>query len=286
LIGYTWIKQPISRDHLPSLQSEYPLICTLIFLTFSNRTEQILEDGGDSIAPPPRRRVSASLLPAKPVLASMSCAHRADQPVAESAAESPSVDESGVAESAQSGVAEPAVAKSAKSAIAKPTVAESAVAESVDEKAAVDQSAVDKSIVDQSSIDQSVIDQSGIDKSVVDKSGVDKSGIDKSGVDKSSDQDSHFSSPAPAPCTPSPQPLQGASRMEGGIFRGHATGNAENMADLDEQPAEHHPGDRKGKVLFFTSRDPDAWPYLSMKHSVTPSLHSILSDLGNEYSPV
>jgi hypothetical protein len=58
------------------------------------------------------------------------------------------------------------------------------------------------------------------------------------------------------------------------------------MADLDEQPAKHHPRDRKGKVLFFTSRDPNARPHLSMKHSVTPSLHSILSDLGNEYSPL
>jgi hypothetical protein len=93
-------------------------------------------------------------------------------------------------------------------------------------------------------------------------------------------------SPSPAPCTPSPQPLQGASRTAGGVFRGHATGNAVNIGDFDQQPADLLHKDWKGKVLFYISHDPDARPHLSMKHSVTPSLHSILSDLGNQYSPV
>ena len=179
------------------------------------------------------------------------------------------------------------------STIDKSAVNESAVDESTVDKSAVAQSTVDKSAVAQSTVDKSAVAQSTIDKSAVDESAIDKSGVDKSSLAERAsvdqmDQDlqDRVHSPSPAPRTPSPQPLHGASRTAGGIFRGHATGNADNIGDLDQQPADHLHRDQKGKVLFYISRDPDARPHLSMKHSVTPSLHSILSDLGNEYSPV
>ena len=290
---------------------------TCPILTFSNRTEQILEDSGDSIAPPPRRRVGVGLLPALPILASTSCARRTDEPIAESALNKPSVDKSAVAKSESEPVAEPiaessvtdtcvaelAIAESAVTdtrvaelAIAEPasaescaaisSVAEPAVAKSIAKSAAgVDEAAVEKAAVDQSTVDQSDVDQSVVDQSSVDNSGVAEHAV-ADHMDEDHQHDIHCPSPAPPPRTPSPEPLQGASRTEGGIFRGRATGNVVNMADLDEQPAEPHPRDRTGRVLFFTSRDPDARPHLSMRHLVTPSLHSILSDLGNQYSPV
>lgn len=243
------------------------------------------------------------MLPAKPVLASTSCARRADQPAVEqSDVDEPASDRNVVAKSVsnEAAVDNPAVNESAVDlpAVEKSLVDKVAVDPSVTDKPAIDQPAVDQLTIAQSAVDQPAVDQSTLDVSTVDKSAVDQSAIDKSGVDKSSvaerapvdhmDQDlqDRVHSPSPAPRTPSPQPLHGASRTAGGVFRGHATGNAVNIGDLDQQPADHLHRDRQGKVLFYISRDPDARPHLSMKHSVTPSLHSILSDLGNNYSPV
>jgi len=285
----------------------------LINLTFSNRTERILEDGGDSIAPPPRPRVGGSLLPAKPILASTSCARRADQSLAESAS---SADESGVAKPAEPAavvapavaapvaepavvapavaalVAEPAVVAPAVAApVAEPAVVAPAVAAPVAEPAVVAPAVAEPAVAEPAVADvaKPAIVESAV--TIVDQSSVADPAVNESvfnHMDQDLQHDNHFPSPALPPRTPSPQSRQGASRTEGGIFRGYATGNAVDMADIDfdEQPADHRPRNDRGKILFFTSRDPNARPHLSMRHLVTPSLHSILSDLSDEFSPV
>jgi hypothetical protein len=84
---------------------------------------------------------------------------------------------------------------------------------------------------------------------------------------------------------------QGSSRTEGGLFRGRASGIAPNMADMDMEMGDRDAVDEDlaplmGRVHLFTTRDPTAKPYLTMKHRVTPNLEPILLQLGINYSPV
>ena len=84
--------------------------------------------------------------------------------------------------------------------------------------------------------------------------------------------------------------LQGSSRTEGGLFRGQAAGIAPNIADMEMDDAtgdaDEDLASLMGRVHLFTTRDPTAKPYLTMKHRVTPNLEPILTQLGINYSPI
>lgn len=86
--------------------------------------------------------------------------------------------------------------------------------------------------------------------------------------------------------TPSPKP-QGASRTEGGILRGRAKGNVFNFGDADEDPVPQAPRAKVvGRVLVYEHGGAGAEPRFSMKQEVTSSLESVLVQLGDMHSPV
>ncbi|KAF8229151.1 hypothetical protein L208DRAFT_1288055, partial [Tricholoma matsutake] len=91
---------------------------------------------------------------------------------------------------------------------------------------------------------------------------------------------------ASPPGTPSRHELQGASRITGGILRGHAQGNVYNIADRIEYEGDISP--TTGKVFVFWSHgNPDtSEPYMTLSHHVTPTLGPVLKKLGIQYSPV
>ena len=90
------------------------------------------------------------------------------------------------------------------------------------------------------------------------------------------------------PSSPS-QGLQGASRIIGGMTRGHARGNVFNFADgpdvffdeVDVKP-------KAGKVLLYTSMgDPETMkPAMSLKHEVSPTLAPVLAKLAKRYTRI
>ena len=93
-----------------------------------------------------------------------------------------------------------------------------------------------------------------------------------------------------SPPTSQPHP-HGSSRMTGGIFRGHALGNALNTADFNDALDVLHP--ILGKVLVYSSnQDPANLSIQDMKHSafikhnVTPSIKPIPTKVAEKYSPV
>ena len=85
--------------------------------------------------------------------------------------------------------------------------------------------------------------------------------------------------------------LQGASRTTGGIFRGRAYGNNPNMADLADQDDSLIPV--IGKIyVYLSTNDPVTSDLTEMKHrfvikhNVTSSLATILTEIGDRHSPV
>ncbi|KIJ91187.1 hypothetical protein K443DRAFT_115390 [Laccaria amethystina LaAM-08-1] len=89
-----------------------------------------------------------------------------------------------------------------------------------------------------------------------------------------------------------PPRLQGASRTTGGILRGHAYGNSENMADLLETDNQD-----QGKVLghvniYVSSENPaiidpsSTRPSFSAVTPVVPRLGPILEDVAVTFSPL
>ncbi|KAG6915352.1 hypothetical protein DXG01_012003 [Tephrocybe rancida] len=90
----------------------------------------------------------------------------------------------------------------------------------------------------------------------------------------------------------SPIQPQGASRISGGIFRGHAVGNAFNYADLKDLQLTVL-GPVKGKVhLFVSNSDPalvspsHASPSMTFKQEVLSSLSPILKKMAQSYPPI
>ena len=82
--------------------------------------------------------------------------------------------------------------------------------------------------------------------------------------------------------SPSPA-LQGASRTEGGWFRGRATGNAFKFGDttvLDPSCP------LMGRVVLYDSQAANAVPVFAVKQPVAPDLKSVLSSLASKFSPI
>ena len=97
--------------------------------------------------------------------------------------------------------------------------------------------------------------------------------------------DTSHAADAPENLTPSPKP-QGASRTEGGIFRGCAMGNVFNFGDADEHPMPDQTRSKiMGCVLVYDDRSSDD-PWFTMKHEVTPNLKDVLTHLSEKHSPI
>jgi hypothetical protein len=87
-------------------------------------------------------------------------------------------------------------------------------------------------------------------------------------------------------CTPNPQ-LQGASRTTGGILHGRAAGNVFNIGDAVHVTANPEvQAVASGRVLVYDNNAADADPLFSMKHAITTDLKPILRRLADKYSPV
>lgn len=86
--------------------------------------------------------------------------------------------------------------------------------------------------------------------------------------------------------SPPPNNLQGASRVTGGVIRGHALGNVFNLADSCD--LEVPISTVMGKLYLYDSRvDPSTTkPNSAIKLKVTTSLHTVLLKLGEKHSPV
>jgi hypothetical protein len=79
--------------------------------------------------------------------------------------------------------------------------------------------------------------------------------------------------------------------MTGGVLRGHALGNAFNAADLQHRSDTFHPA--PGRVIIFASAEDPAnlhiknmKPRTFIKHPVTPSIRSVLTQAAQKLSPI
>ena len=233
----------------------------------------MLEEGGDTVAPPPRKKSATSLLPDKPVLATMGRPRRSDQ-----VTESRSVSRS-------------------HSRAASVVTSETA---GTDEDADVDEdhTADEEDEEDTSDEEEGVINHEEQAEEHGDKikepsevQDVDDDGDPEDEDDENKAKRNVFESDDVDMTLRSPSPeLQGSSRTEGGLFRGRAAGIAPNIADIEMGDATGDADDDlaslMGRVHLFTTRDPTAKPYLTMKHRVTPNLEPILTQLGINYSPI
>jgi hypothetical protein len=195
------------------------MTCTHAIPVFSS--ERVLENSGDSVAPPPRPRPTAnvSLLPDKPVLVNRVRARRA-------------LDEHDAAASDDHGNSSDEVQ---------------------DTKA-------------------------------------------KKGVHRAGGHDTHHADPADITAdesgtgeedrrTPSPG-LQGASRTEGGHFRGRASGNAPAFGDTTQDTGLDLVSPLMGHVVLYNSQAVNGAPLFFVSQPVAPNLKSILPALSSKYSPI
>ena len=83
--------------------------------------------------------------------------------------------------------------------------------------------------------------------------------------------------------SPSPAP-QGASRTTGGVFRGHARGNAFKPGDavLDDLM----PLPLMGRIVLYDKSAANAEPLCVTRQPVAADLKSVLSSLAEKFSPI
>jgi hypothetical protein len=239
----------------------------------------MLEDGDDSIAPPPRRRAAApvALLPDRPAFA--------DSAPAGALADS----EDAEAEDAEAEYAE-AEAAEAEDAEAEDAEAEDAEAEDAD---AEDADAEDADVEDADAADAEDADadaeEADADDVVARDADSDDATVEDAGdLDTTMHAGSHTDGDDAAHGgfrTPSPKP-HGASRIDGGIIRGRANGNVFNFGDVDMDHVSHQTRPKVvGRVLVYDDRKSDE-PSFSIKQEVTDDLKEILTCLGDKHSPV
>jgi len=94
----------------------------------------------------------------------------------------------------------------------------------------------------------------------------------------------------------SPEPLQGASRISGGISRGHAQGNVFNLADATDVLDHQGPSlgtASKGRVYIYSSSsnpttlDPELMKLMAtVKVLVSQTIAPMLQQVTRRFSPV
>ena len=77
--------------------------------------------------------------------------------------------------------------------------------------------------------------------------------------------------------------MHGASRTEGGQFRGRAAGNAFTFGDT---MALDTISPLMGRIVLYDSRATNAVPVFAVKQPVAPDLKSVLSSLALKFSPI
>jgi hypothetical protein len=248
----------------------------------------MLEDGGDTVAPPLRRRPAtpATLLPPKPAFAKTSETSRLGTP----ADRAPTPDRTDVVDADAEEEAD----------IDGPGV-DTAFA---DEEADIDEAGVDADENDEADAEDRAVEQDeeqnaeGVDEEAAEEQDAEEHNPD--GVDGEVGEDAEVLDAADANdaaaivdhddghCdirTPSPD-NQGASRTEGGILRGRAKGNTFSFGDDEDHVEEPARAKIVGRVLVYESRLAGAEASFSMKQQVTPSLKDVLIRLGEKQSPI
>jgi hypothetical protein len=94
---------------------------------------------------------------------------------------------------------------------------------------------------------------------------------------------------------PASPPMYGASRTAGGLFRGHAIGNALNAADYSNRDNQDYIGPVPGQILLYVSQDDPAClvpesltAYAHLQHDYSPKtpIAPVLEKIARKYSPV
>ena len=236
--------------------------CIQLFLS----TEKVLEEGGDSIAPParpqPTRRMS--LLPDKPAnLKGFSRVRRGtkqDNRPLDNATES----EDGVDEPPHDDTHDDAADKSPNAAD------DNAAANSDDDPA--------NNVEEGAEADDE--DDADPNDGVADEDDDGRADDDQAEAILEDDTDAFAGARTPSP------DLQGASRTTGGVFRGRAVGNVLNVADAVMMSTAEDPGPAiTGRVLIYENKT-DNEPAFTMKHIVTSDLRPILTRLAEKHPPI
>ena len=230
----------------------------------------MLEEGGDTVAPPPRKKSATALLPDKPVLATLGRSRSSDL-----------VSELHSASHSHSRAASVVTLRTAGTdddadADGEHNEEQTSSDDDEEEDEDDDDEEEEDNEEDLSEVQDGVEEDNDNEKQDTEAEDKDK---DKLADDE--DVDMRLRSPSPE--------LRGSSRTEGGLFRGRAAGLAPNMADMETGDADavnDELAPLMGCVHLFTSRDPAAIPYLTMMHRVTPNLEPVLTELGINYSPV
>ena len=90
-------------------------------------------------------------------------------------------------------------------------------------------------------------------------------------------------------------PKYGASRTSGGVFRGHAVGNAPNAADYSSHNKQDYLDPVPGQILLYLSQDDPAGlvpeslaAYAHLPHDYSPQtpIAPVLNRIVQKYSPV
>ena len=94
---------------------------------------------------------------------------------------------------------------------------------------------------------------------------------------------------------PTSPPKYGASHTSGGVFWGHAVGNALNAADYSGRDKQDHLGPVPGQILLYLSQDNPAGlvpeslaAYACLPHDYSPQIPiaPVLNKIAQKYSPV
>ena len=232
----------------------------------------MLEEGSDSIAPPPHHRAAApaAILPDRPMFAESASDEDADG------------DEDAAAHAKGAGDAN--------------VDAEEADTDDADANADANNSDANKADADDAVVDTDDADVEDADaqNNVVEAREVadpDPSTLDTTmhpldDTGSHTDEDDYLLAIAANAdvCTPSPKP-QGASRTDGGIICGHANGNVFNFGDVEDHVLDQTRPKVVGRVLVYDDRKSDE-PCFSVRQEVTDNLKEILTCLSDKHSPV
>jgi hypothetical protein len=305
-------RQPISHGRF-----SFPFIYQSLF-TLQNSTEQMLEDSGDPVAPPRRRRAAApvGLLPLWPIFAAGPDGPDTTQET--DSTNSPELDDSiadvedndagdldldagdldldaeADEDNADADLDSNADADGDADAVgdAEHADAEHADAEHADAEHADADDDVDADVNAEANVVANVdFDADAALKEAADPDAnieeADNADADLEGANNdNANADVEDAVSVDLNRTPSPKP-QGASRSEGGVFRGRAKGNGFSFGDAGDDPTPEVVREKVvGRVLVYEDGTSNAKPRFGMKQDVTSSLEAVLVQLSTVHSPV